>query len=57
MFLFLIGCGDCNESASLEAHAALRAAADHDDGLPEQFWFALDESGGGCGAHGSSKNP
>lgn len=32
------------------------ATADHDDGLPEEFRFALDGKGGGCGAHYSSKN-
>ena len=30
------------------------ATADHDDGLPEEFRFALDGRGGGCGAHDSS---
>ena len=30
------------------------AAADHDDGLPEEFRLALDGRGGGCGAHDSS---
>jgi len=27
------------------------AAADHNNGLPEEFWFALDRGGSGCGAH------
>ena len=30
------------------------AAADHDDGLPEEFWFAMNGKGSGCGAHNSS---
>src|SRR5262249_23641904 len=30
------------------------APADHDDGLPEKFRFALDGRGGGCAAHDSS---
>jgi hypothetical protein len=28
--------------------------ADHDDGLPAEFRFALDGRSGGCGAHDSS---
>ena len=30
------------------------AAADHDDGLPEEFRSVLGGRGGGCGAHDSS---
>ena len=33
------------------------ATADHDDGLPAEFRFALDGIGGGCGAHDSYVRP
>jgi hypothetical protein len=33
------------------------ATTDHDDGLPEEFRFALAGKGGSCGAHDSSKHP
>jgi hypothetical protein len=29
------------------------ATADHDNGLPEEFWFALHDRDDGCGAHDS----
>ena len=32
------------------------ATADHDDGLPEEFWFAVDGKGCSCCVHNSSKN-
>src|SRR5213592_81708 len=40
------------QAGRLEADAG--AAADDDDGLPEQLGLALDGSGGGCGAHAVS---
>jgi len=32
----------------------VRAAADHDDGLPHEFRFSSDWRGDGCGIHDSS---
>jgi hypothetical protein len=42
-------------SSRLEPDAG--ATADYDDGLPEEFRFALDGRGGCCTAHNSSNQP
>jgi hypothetical protein len=40
--------------ASRRFQTAAGAAAENDKGLIEEFWFALDGGGDGCGAHDSS---
>jgi hypothetical protein len=52
------GALSAGSSGGFESDAG--ATADHDDGLPEEFRFALhgkDGKGVGCGVHDSSKNP